>query len=122
MYDIAIANSQQSVDVDEDFLRDVVEKTLSFEQVAAANVSVALVDNATIRALNRQHLDHDYDTDVLSFLLECDPTRVSGSDAPSSRSPSLGAASAGYASIQRFAHPRFPAVFVSSRMLGFSLP
>ena len=35
-----------------------------------------MVDNAAIRVLNRQHLDHDYETDVLSFLFDCtEPTQ-----------------------------------------------
>ena len=73
MYQIDIANSQDCLDVDEEFLTQVAERVLAAEQVAAAEISIALVDNATIHELNRQYLNHDYPTDVLSFLLECDP-------------------------------------------------
>lgn len=38
--------------------------------VERATLSIAIVDDPTIHALNRQYLDHDYPTDVLSFLLE----------------------------------------------------
>jgi len=72
MYRIAIADSQDCLDVDEEFLTQVAERVLSEEQVAEAEVSVALVDNETIHALNRQYLGHDYATDVLSFLLDCE--------------------------------------------------
>lgn len=70
MYSIQIANVQDQVEIDESLLKQVAEKTLTAEQVAAAQISIAVVDNARIRVLNRRHLDHDYDTDVLSFLLE----------------------------------------------------
>ncbi len=72
MYEIAITDSQEVVPLDASMLRDVTQRTLSEERVASAVISLALVDNETIRNLNRQYLNHDYDTDVLSFLLECD--------------------------------------------------
>jgi probable rRNA maturation factor len=81
MYEIAITDSQEVVLLDAPMLRDVAQKTLSEEGVASAVISLALVDNETIRNLNRQYLDHDYDTDVLSFLLECD-VAASGESTP----------------------------------------
>ncbi|MCH7687919.1 MAG: rRNA maturation RNase YbeY [Planctomycetes bacterium] len=72
MYEIAITDSQDIIPLDTSMLRDVTQKTLSEEGVASAVISLAFVDNETIRNLNRQYLNHDYDTDVLSFLLECD--------------------------------------------------
>ncbi len=85
MYQISIANSQNCLDLDEDFLIQVAQRVLAEEQVAAAEISVALVDDATIHQLNRQFLDHDYATDVLSFLLNCEPAeeQVSVSQPPS---------------------------------------
>lgn len=71
-YDIAIADSQSVISLDEEIIRAVVEQTLAAERVASATISVAIVDNATIRELNCRHLNHDYDTDVLSFLLDCE--------------------------------------------------
>lgn len=73
MYDIDIANEQSFLEVDEECLRDVVRLMLSEEQVVKARISLALVDNSTIRELNARHLRHDHETDVLSFLLECSP-------------------------------------------------
>ncbi len=36
-------------------------------------ISIAIVDDQNMKALNRQYLDHDYATDVLSFVMELDP-------------------------------------------------
>lgn len=49
--------------------RAAVEATLHDRGVEEAEVSVALLDDAAIRALNRDHLGHDRPTDVLSFAL-----------------------------------------------------
>tara|TARA_R110002072_G_scaffold302710_2_gene487676 strand:- start:208888 stop:209448 length:561 start_codon:yes stop_codon:yes gene_type:complete len=70
MYEIDIADHQDCLTIDEEFVRTVVRQTLQAEQVAAATISVAIVDNAQIHELNRQYLNHDYETDVLSFLLD----------------------------------------------------
>jgi probable rRNA maturation factor len=45
--------------------------------IREAEISIAVVDDARMQALNRQYLEHDYPTDVLSFVLECDETRAS---------------------------------------------
>ncbi|MDB5339764.1 MAG: ybeY [Planctomycetaceae bacterium] len=76
MYEIEITNEQDQLELAEERLRDIVQRTLTAEQVRSAVISVAIVDNATIWRLNRRHLQHDYPTDVLSFLLESDPETV----------------------------------------------
>lgn len=70
MYTIELANEQSELDIDEPRIHEVVTYVLTEEQVVSAEISVAIVDNPTMRALNVRHLEHDYDTDVLSFLLE----------------------------------------------------
>lgn len=70
MYQIDISDNQDALQLDADYLSDVVRTTLAAEQVAAASLSIAIVDDTTIHQLNRQYLQHDYPTDVLSFLLE----------------------------------------------------
>jgi len=70
MYFLDISDSQNVLSVDEAFLRELVEKTLEAEQVAEADLSIALVDSPMIRELNIRYLEHDYDTDVLSFLFD----------------------------------------------------
>ena len=69
-FEIDISNSQRFVPVDIDVLRHAIECTLEIEQVAAPAPSASIVDNDAIHAINRQHLQHDYPTDVISFQLE----------------------------------------------------
>ena len=68
-YQIQIANQQASIPVNEAELMRFADATLHAERVAQAEISLAVVDDATIHEINRQHLQHDYPTDVISFLL-----------------------------------------------------
>ncbi len=54
-------------------LKRAIELVLSGEkQPANISLSIVLCDDATIHDLNRRFLNHDYPTDVLSFLLADD--------------------------------------------------
>ena len=75
---IEISDEQSLVDVDEARIREVVTSILADEGYAAAYVSIAIVDDATIRPLNARYLGHDYATDVLSFVLEHDEGNLEG--------------------------------------------
>lgn len=52
-----------------DVARAAVEATLAARGITVAEVSLTLLDDMAIHALNRDHLDHDWTTDVLSFAL-----------------------------------------------------
>lgn len=82
MYQIDVADTQEFLELDEDFLVRVAETVLREEQVAAAEISIALVDNAAIHDINRQYLGHDYPTDVISFLLDSQPSSAEGPSTP----------------------------------------
>jgi len=69
-YEIDISNRQQNIAVDSDALCAAVQRALEIEQVRSAVLSISLVDNATIHVMNRDHLQHDYPTDVISFQLD----------------------------------------------------
>jgi probable rRNA maturation factor len=69
MLKIHVTNEQSLVRVNTRRVRDGVRRTLEWERIADADVSVAVVDDAAIHALNRNYLKHDYPTDVLSFSL-----------------------------------------------------
>ncbi len=50
-----------------DRIEAAIAATLREHGVARASLEVALVDDATIRRINREHLQHDWATDVISF-------------------------------------------------------
>jgi probable rRNA maturation factor len=88
---VAIANRQRAVRVDRRRLIRLAKAVLSMEAVALAEISVALVDDREIHALNRRFLNHDYPTDVISFLLDGDDARdlkLPTADKAASRPPS----------------------------------
>jgi probable rRNA maturation factor len=70
-YSIAVANRQRALPINRRRLIRLVRSVLAREEVAEADISVAIVDDPQIHALNRQFLNHDFPTDVISFLLEC---------------------------------------------------
>ena len=66
---VSIACPQETVPVDRKQMREAVRVVLEGEGVADAEISLAFVDDATIHRLNKQFLQHDEPTDVLSFPL-----------------------------------------------------
>jgi probable rRNA maturation factor len=78
MIDIEFAHQQQTLPVDQRRLEQAARVVLDDHGPETVHLSVAVVDDATIHALNRQFLKHDYPTDVLSFLLENEPDRMEG--------------------------------------------
>lgn len=73
MSKIRIASPQESVELDRGFLREVGRAVLEGENITQYEISLAFVDDPTIHRLNKQFLDHDEPTDVLSFPLS-DPS------------------------------------------------
>ena len=71
---IAVADEQQALEVDANWLKRRARQVLVAEQVLQAEVSIALVTNARIHEINRQFLQHDFETDVISFVLDCEST------------------------------------------------
>jgi probable rRNA maturation factor len=67
MIKVSIASPQHHIRVERGHYRKAVRTVLEAEGIKSAEISLAFVDNATIRRLNRQFLDHDEPTDVLSF-------------------------------------------------------
>ena len=55
--------------VDPAALEDLVRLVLASHRRERASISIALVDDAAIHAVNRTHLGHDWPTDVISFPL-----------------------------------------------------
>src|SRR6266404_6157076 len=67
MSKISIHSPQESVPIDRGRLREIARAVLDGENVKDYEISIACVDNATIHRLNKQYLNHDEPTDVLSF-------------------------------------------------------
>lgn len=66
---VDVSDTQALLSVRPDLLAALARTVLVREQVQRASLSLALVDNATIHDLNRRYLNHDWPTDVISFLL-----------------------------------------------------
>ena len=77
-YQVLVANEQSILAINEKQVIAAVESVLRESDHESAFVSVAIVDDPTIRKINRQYLKHDYPTDVLSFVLEDDGRRLQG--------------------------------------------
>jgi probable rRNA maturation factor len=75
---VRIANEHADFVTDEDRLRRAVAGILAEAGRSQATISVAIVDDTTIHELNARYLQHDYPTDVLSFVLEQDDQRLEG--------------------------------------------
>ena len=86
-YAIDVRDQQAHLPVPAARIREIVRQTLAAEKLAAATISVALVDNRAIHDLNRRHLNHDYETDVLSFLFDAEPEFAPASHRPPRQGP-----------------------------------
>jgi probable rRNA maturation factor len=75
---VSVANRQSRHAVDESQLVTAVRSVLNDSEFLSANVSVAIVDDATIHELNRRYLKHNWPTDVLSFVLDEQGSHLEG--------------------------------------------
>lgn len=73
-FEIDLSSHVSESAVDHDLLINAIEEGLRLEGVSSAVLSLTLVDNPTMHRMNREYLQHDYPTDVISFPLEwlCD--------------------------------------------------
>ncbi len=70
MIKIELANRQELLSFQAERLESCAREILQAEGPGAAELSLAIVDNETIHAVNRDFLGHDYPTDVISFVLD----------------------------------------------------
>jgi rRNA maturation RNase YbeY len=66
---ILIADLQDAVPLPLAKISRLARRVLRGEKLKGGDLSIAFVDRATMRRVNRQYLRHDYDTDVLAFPL-----------------------------------------------------
>lgn len=83
--------------VDEERIRAAVAAAFPGGLYQSAAVSVAVVDDPAIHQINREYLQHDYPTDVLSFaLFDEPPMRLEGQIVVSADTAKVGAVEAGW--------------------------
>jgi probable rRNA maturation factor len=75
---VTFTNQQKCVRVDPKPLRKVVRQIVRQSGIHYGNISLAVVDDATIAALHNQFLGDPRPTDVLSFVLESSPDYLEG--------------------------------------------
>lgn len=78
MIEIELSDRQSTHRFDADRLVSAARLVISDEGIERATVSIAVVDDDTIHDLNRRYLQHDYATDVLSFVFERSPDHLNG--------------------------------------------
>ena len=93
---VEISNEQSHLPLDEKRLRDAVRISLESESVANAQISLAVVDDPTIRGLHRKYLETDEPTDVLSFLLQRSEESLEGEVIVSAQTAKLAAGRFGW--------------------------
>jgi probable rRNA maturation factor len=95
-YTVEIADQQSRVAVDHQQLTEAVKSVLRNSQFESASVSLAIVDDPTIHELNRKFLDHDWPTDVLSFVLDKTDRHLEGEIVISADTAAAAADEAGW--------------------------
>ena len=71
-------SDNQTLAIDQDPLTAVTQLIFSDFGFDQSELSIALVDDVEIRQLNKQYLDHDYATDVISFAIDASETSIVG--------------------------------------------
>jgi probable rRNA maturation factor len=73
---VEISDTQGLLHVDHEKISGLVRRVLQGEGIEVASISLTLVDNSTIHRINREHLEHDWPTDVITFPLSDSSERV----------------------------------------------
>lgn len=68
---VYIANLQRAAKIPRGLVIKAISITLKSENVSNSPLSVAFVNDKTIRSVNKRFLNHDYATDVIAFRI-CD--------------------------------------------------
>ncbi|HET6426577.1 MAG TPA: rRNA maturation RNase YbeY [Planctomycetaceae bacterium] len=70
---LSIQNRQSAVPVDIGSLEQKLRQAIAVEETASVDVTVLLVDDVEIHRLNREFLNHDWPTDVITFFNDDTP-------------------------------------------------
>jgi probable rRNA maturation factor len=77
-HEISLSNEQSRHSINETQLIDAARAVLADSSFSSAMISLVVGDDAAMHELNRQYLDHDWPTDVLSFVLDDSSNRLEG--------------------------------------------
>ncbi len=75
---VLVEQDHPNLRLDERVLQALVRRVADAEDCSMGTVSIVLTDHDTVLTLNREHLGHDYVTDVLSFDLSEEPACMDG--------------------------------------------
>lgn len=75
---VLVEQDHPDLRLDERVLQALVHRIADAEGCSVGTVSIVLTDHDTVLTLNREHLGHDYVTDVLSFDLSDEPGHIDG--------------------------------------------
>ncbi len=64
---VEVSNRQKILAVATDRLQLAIATVFNGEEIPASEINIAVVDDAQIHETNRQFLQHDYPTDVITF-------------------------------------------------------
>lgn len=67
---VAIHQAHSSLELDEDVVRATIDRAVSGEDFSIRDLSVVLTNHRSVHEVNRDWLGHDFETDVVSFLLD----------------------------------------------------
>ncbi len=95
-FEVLLSNEQSRHAVDDEQLVAAALAVLRESDFSSAMISLAVVDDAAIRDLNRQFLNHDFPTDVLSFALQDDGSHLEGEVIISADTAAAAAAELGW--------------------------
>ncbi len=73
-----LIDSTLSAPIDGDALAAAARLAAKFGTFDQGEIGIRVTDDPTIRQVNRQHLQHDYPTDVISFAYVADSPRIEG--------------------------------------------
>lgn len=78
MIEIEINNEQSTLEFDPARLKQAVENVLGDRGIESGEISLAVIDDEHMQQLNARYLNHDYPTDVLSFVHEANDHHLEG--------------------------------------------
>ena len=78
MIEIDIHNDQDTIVFDDDRMRQAIQNVYADREIHQGEVSLAVIGDEQMQQLNARYLNHDWPTDVLSFVHDVTDDRLDG--------------------------------------------